>query len=210
MNIYQKTAGLLSYLFHPLLMPIFGMFFIFTSGTYLSLIPVDAKKAILLIVALSTVLLPLSVLPFLYYQKIISNYAVHSRGERLTPLFITSGFYFFSYFILRKLSAPIVIQHFILGAFGSLLIASVINIKYKISLHMIGLGGLIGLISYFGYLYNANVSTVLCLAILTTGITGSARLILGSHTQNQIYSGFLAGFFITFTIMFLANIYALV
>jgi len=107
-----------------LLMPLLGLAFILTSGTYLGLMPVDAKKAILLIVGLSTLVLPASVLPFLYYQKLITNITIPKRQERITPLFLTVGFYFFCYYILKRLSAPLLVQQFILAAFSSLLVSA--------------------------------------------------------------------------------------
>ncbi len=207
MHPENKIAQAVSYIVHPLLMPLLGLLFILTSGTYLSLMPMEAKKAIMLIVALSTLLLPVSVLPFLYYQKLITHYTIPKRSERLTPLFLTTAFYLFCYIVLRRLGAPQAIQHFIMACTVALFMASIIHIKWKISLHMIGLGGIIGLISYFGYLYTLNTSGALIIAIFLAGIVGSARLILEAHTQNQIYSGFLLGFSITFLVLFVMGFY---
>lgn len=193
-----------SLIFHPILMPLIGMLIILLF-THLALIPIEAKKAISKIVILSTILLPLAPLPVLYYQKFISSYQIPKRSERLIPLLLTVIFYYFGYYILNRLGAPKLVQHYIFAAFVSVLIAAAINFKYKISTHMIGIGGLIGLISILGFLYNINLSYILMVLILIAGITGTARLYLNAHSQSQVYSGFLLGFVATFAVILLMN-----
>ncbi len=202
LKILSKTV---SYLLHPALMPIIGIFIIFTS-THLMLLPIQGKIAILKVVAVCTILLPLSVLPLMYYHKRISNIEVSARNERLLPVFISVVFYFTAYYALSKMGAPRIINQFILSAFVSLALAGIIHFKWKISLHMIGMGGLIALVSAISFLYKTPIQFYLVSLILLTGVSGSARLYLEEHTQEQIYSGFLVGFVTTFSIIVLMNI----
>lgn len=199
----RKLAKLFSYLFHPLLMPVLGVFLIFISGSYLSLMPAEGKRYILLITALSTMLLPISILPFLYYQKVLSKVTIPERHERIVPLFTTVIFYFFGYYVMRRLSAPDFIQYFLLSSFICVLLAAIIHLKYKISLHMIGFGGMIGLIAMMGHSLNVNISIILMLFIALSGIIGSSRLYLKAHSVTEVYSGFSLGFIGTFSVMFL-------
>jgi hypothetical protein len=182
-------------------MPLLGVLLIFISGSYLSLMPAEGKRVILIIVALSTFLLPLSLVPFFYYQKIITKVDMPGKHERIVPIATTTIFYFFGYFVLRRLSAPDFIQSYILASFVCVLMATAVNVKWKISLHMIGVGGLIGLISMMSFALNVNVSVVLAFFVLIAGVVGSARLYLNAHSNTEIYSGFLLGFVGTFATM---------
>ncbi len=203
MNFEKKLATAISYIFHPLWMPLAGMAYMLWAGTYLSLVPFEAKRAIMLIVALGTILLPVSILPFMYYQQLITHYTLPKRSERLVPLFLTTAFYLFSYIVLKRLGVPGVLNNYLLAATICVLAASVIHLKWKISLHTIALGGLTGLISFFGYGYSLNIAIPLVGVILMSGLVGTARLVLEEHTQYQVYSGFLMGFVVTFLTMFL-------
>jgi hypothetical protein len=202
MNAEKKVAVAISYLFHPMFMPLAGMAFMLWAGSYLSLVPFEAKRAILLILALGTIFLPLTVLPFMYYQQLITHYTIPKRSERLLPLFLTTAFYLFSYFTLRHLGVPAVLNRYIFAATICVFFASVIHLKWKISLHTMGLGGVTGLISYFGHVYGINIFPYLIPVIIVSGLVGSARLVLEEHSQNEVYSGFLLAFVITFAIMF--------
>ncbi len=70
---------------------------------------------------------------------------------------------------------------------------------------MIGIGGLIGLLSALGHLYGMNVNWILMLAVFIAGIIGTARLYLNEHNATQIYSGFMLGYIVNFGIIVLFN-----
>lgn len=201
----KKLFSTLSYIFHPVFMPIIGIYLILYSGTYLSILPAESKRAILLMTAMFTVLLPLSVLPFLRYYKLISKYTIPERRERLIPLFLSIIFYGIGFTLFRKYGIPMYIQQFLLVSIICLIIAVIVHLWWKISTHMIGIGGIIGLISSFNYLFNIDISYVLILTIIVAGIIGTARLYLKSHNQAQVYGGFMVGFIISFTVMALLN-----
>jgi len=129
------------------------------------------------------------------------------RKERLIPLFLTTIFYYISYYILNKYSAPLFIQKYMISIFISILIASIINIKWKISLHMIGIGGIIGLMFALFYLYQIKDDTILYTLIISAGIIGTARLYLNEHNSRQIYIGFFIGYITNFTTIIFLNLF---
>jgi len=187
-------------------MPIVGIFILF-AFTHLAFMPLENKRTILLIVFFSTVLLPISILPFLIYQRLIRSFKLPDRKERLLPMFITVIFYYFGYSLLRRLDAPDFIQQFLLATFFCVLVSSLVHLRWKISTHMVGLGGIIGLLSSLSAIFNINDSSFLMVVILVAGIVGSARIYLDAHSQSQVYSGFLIGFVFTFGVIFTMNIY---
>jgi uncharacterized membrane protein YjjP (DUF1212 family) len=199
----KKTFYTISVIFHPLLMPSLGALII-TNFTHMALLPQPAKTAILLIFLVSTLIFPLAVLPLLFYQGLIKSLTMTDKKERLLPLFITVVFYYLCYYVSIRFGVPEIYQQFALAAFVSLLLASLISIGYKISNHMVGLGGLMGLISILQYYQQLNLGYLLMATILMAGLAGTARLYLEHHTESQVYSGFLLGYIATFgTMMFM-------
>lgn len=79
-------------------------------------------------------------------------------------------------------------------------IATIITYFWKISLHMIGLGGLLAYILLLlfvrGLQYGlpSEIDILLSSVILLSGIVGSARLYLCAHTPAQVYVGYIVGF----------------
>ncbi len=202
----KRLFKLLSYILHPVFMPFAGVIIVL-SVSHLALLPIESKKAILYLMGIITVFFPLAIIPVLYYLKIITGATISNRQERLAPMFLTSVFYYFGYLVLHKYSAPLFLQQYMMAVFIAVFIASVINTKWKISLHMIGIGGLIGLLSALGHLFGLRVNLMLMASIFLAGIIGTGRLYLNEHSPSQIYGGFLLGYIINFGVIVLLNIF---
>ncbi len=197
----KNLAKLLSIIFHPLLFPTIGILVLLNSGTVLEYLPFQAKKVIFLIVLVSTFVLPLTFVPFFIFQKIIKDVQMDNHRERLIPLFVTSILYFFSYYLLIRLGAPITISKFILTAGISVFALFLFTIKWKISAHMIGIGGLTGAIIAFSFMLNVNLEIFIIISIVLSGLLGYSRLKLSSHKQFEIYTGWITGFTLSFIIL---------
>ena len=79
------------------------------------------------------------------------------------------------------------------GVFLTTAIALIANIFYKISMHAIGCGGLVGI---FIIIMNSNsmlMTWPLSIALLITGLVCTSRLIVSNHTQKEIYMGLAVG-----------------
>jgi hypothetical protein len=202
-NLFKSIPQIISVILHPLLMPTYGLVVIFNSGTYLSFLPIEFKKSIFLIVGICTLGIPLILIPFYLYRKIISGVEMNSINERIIPLVITSILYYASFYILNNTNVPGAIRLFLLGATLCVIVTLIISIQWKISAHMIGLGGMIGLILSISVLMHSDMLFYLILFIFLSGITASARLILNSHTPTQVYIGFVVGFLIMSLTLFI-------
>lgn len=176
-----------------MLMPLISVFVIFHSGTYLDYTPHVLIRVIYLIVAISTILLPISILPLLKNQNIISDMGLEKRNERLIPLVITALFYGLGYYMLLKFPITRVIANLQLAAIISIVLVTLISLKWKISLHMAGIGGFIGMLIGFTFLYSSSLKFVFMIGILVAGLIAYARLKLNLHTPSQVYAGFILG-----------------
>jgi hypothetical protein len=149
-----------------------------------------------------TVFFPgISVLLMRRASGITTNLQMEDPRERNWPLLQTSIVYAICYWFMRNPSIPEFIKLFLLGATCSLVLILIINLRWKISMHTAGIGGLCGGITTYMFL-SGNVSlSLLSLVFLLAGITGTARLLLNAHTPAQVYAGFFLGFVIEFGIL---------
>ena len=125
------------------------------------------------------------------------------KKDRHIPIIITFFLFVFCFYLIRRIDIPNMFYSFMLGGLISLLITFFITIWFKISMHMVGLGGLIALIIFISFYLKVNLSFYLILVILFAGITGSARLHLKAHTPFEVYSGFVMGFAVVLATMML-------
>lgn len=194
----QFISKLVSYIFHPLLIPTFGLILLFNTGSYLSYLPFNAQRAIYIIVFISTFILPLSFMPFFLYTEKISSIFLHKKKERLIPLIITVIFYFFAYYILTNLNAPKIIRLFMFGGTCSVLLALLITYFWKISTHAMGIGGLLALAIIISFRLMVDLNLIIMSLILICGIIGTARIYLQAHNPLQVFSGLMLGFLSVF------------
>lgn len=177
-------------------MPTYGCFILFflKSGTpYDLLTPLKLKWIITGMVFTFTFLFPSFYIFSLYKMKRISTLTLHHQNERTFPYLITACFYLGLFYMLRDVQLWNSIKLMILGAGISILLAMFVNLKYKISAHGIGIGGLFGGLITVSFFSQINLTPYYLLIIIIAGLTGSARLYLQEHRPSQIYTGFFLG-----------------
>ena len=194
-DLLVKPAKIISIVFHPLMMPVYGMAIIFSAPTLLGYLPFNVKKLLLLIMLVNNVLLPLSFLPFLIHRNIITSWAIIERRERNIPLIITAILYCVTSFIIFRLPIPLFLKSFIFATAVLSLMVTVINFRWKISLHSVGAGALIGLVLMLSLKMLAPLDLYLISAIIAGGLILSSRLKLNLHNPQQVGVGLFAGFF---------------
>jgi hypothetical protein len=200
-DIAQTIAKIIAYIFHPLLMPVYGMAVIFSAPTLFGYLPFNVKKLLFLILLVNNVLLPLSMLPFFIQKKIISSWSLSERSERNIPLIITTVLYGATSFIIFRFPIPVFLKSFVFSALLLSAIVTVVNFWWKISLHSVGAGALIGLVLILSLKMLTPLEWYLISAIVTAGLVLSSRLKLNLHTPMQVWTGLFTGFFVLTTFM---------
>jgi membrane-associated phospholipid phosphatase len=83
------------------------------------------------------------------------------------------------------------------------LIVTLINFKWKISLHSVGAGALLAIVMILSLKMLAPMEWYIIAAILAAGLTLSSRLMLNQHNPPQVWAGLITGFFgLFFSMMF--------
>ncbi|CAN5377824.1 membrane protein [soil metagenome] len=158
---------------------------------------------ILGLLATSTIAIPVVTILILWKLGNVKSIRIEEQKERNWPLLLAAIIYLGAFYIVQNKVVPLLIQLFILGAIVGILFSLIVNLKWKISLHMIGAGGLCGGVVAAMILQQSGNPLLLAILFLMTGILGTARLFLNAHSPSQIFSGFIAGFTIEFLLLFL-------
>ncbi|NDV47808.1 PAP2 family protein [Paludibacter sp. 221] len=199
----EKSGGtwfwnIISYLFIPLLMPTYGMTFLFQLSDF-SFLPSSFKWITIGGTILFTVVLPLIPILMLRRKGEISDVFISNREQRVMPyLFSFLSYAFWVYFLWQTLEMPLYVVGLGVGSVISLFIIVLINLKWKISAHMTGIGGFVG--GVFGLCYRAGVNPVwfFVLIIFFSILLGLARIETKAHTPTQVLAGFIVGFLSVF------------
>jgi len=198
----DKTAKIISCIFHPLLMPTYGFIITFNINSLLFQFPNKGKSLLVFFILITTCVLPLMTIYFIKRQGLIKSWNMEDKEERIFPYIISAIFFYFAYRLIIKFQLPSMFYYFLLGSSLLVILSLIINFKWKISSHMVGLGGLTGTFTVLFYKFQLNISYLIAILIVISGLTGYARLKLNSHTHAQIYAGFGLGLVIMTVFLF--------
>lgn len=124
----------------------------------------------------------------------IDSVFLNSQKDRIIPYIAAGIFYFWMYLVFHnQIEIPSILTAFTFGVFISSSAALLANIYFKISMHAVGVGGLMGLMIVSLYTNPAPLSLPLMVAILIAGIVCTSRLIVSDHSAKEIYAGLICG-----------------
>jgi hypothetical protein len=156
----------------------------------------DYSNFIYLIFLFSTIILPLMSILYLIKTKLVTSLEMSNYKERFTPLIITTMWMIWGYYKLSNILilAPI-LKAELVCAIIIILIASIISRYWKISLHMLAIGGVTGIICSLNILFGSLIEITI-ISVIFSGILAVARINEKAHNHAQVYAGFLVGFLI--------------
>ena len=187
-----RTARVISAIFTPFSIP-FLAFLILFLFSYLRIMPIQYKPIVLGVVYCFTILMP--TLTIFLFRK-INGFSPEDLGERkrrFMPFLLTITSYVFCLVMMHRLNIPWYMTGIILAALIMMVICIVVNLKWKLSEHMAGVGAIVGGLVSFSALFGYNPVWWLCLFILIAGVLGTARIILQHHTLGEVLVGFAVG-----------------
>lgn len=187
-----RTARVISAIFTPFSIP-FLAFLILFLFSYLRIMPIQYKLIVLGVVYCFTILMP--TLTIFLFRK-INGFSPEDLGERkrrFMPFLLTITSYVFCLVMMHRLNIPWYMTGIILAALIMMVICIVVNLKWKLSEHMGGVGAIVGGLVSFSALFGYNPVWWLCLFILIAGVLGTARIILQHHTLGEVLVGFAVG-----------------
>lgn len=189
------VANFMSTALSPLLMPTYGVFLVMWVSV-LCLLPYGTRVAVLLVCMGITCILPLIFLSVLRHFKLIKDLHVEVREQRFLPYLFTVLCYIAAAYYLYYCHSPQWFIMFMAGSAVTVLIMMLVNLKWKISAHMAGIGGVVALVYQIHVqgLSAFDLFWLLCFMIMLAGALGSARLVLKRHDTLQVLTGVVLGF----------------
>jgi nitrate reductase NapE component len=189
-------ANFFSYIFHPAFIPIYVIvFLVYVHPSYFSGFSQRAKLQTVLISIINLVAFPLLSVALLKALGFIDSIFLRTRKDRIIPYMACGIFFFWAYTVFKKQEMyPPIMSTFILGVFLAASAGLIANIYFKISMHTMGVGGLLGIFWVIAKENSMLMTWPLALAILITGIVCTSRMLVSNHTQKDIYVGLLVGF----------------
>ena len=195
MKTFYKAITLI---FQPLLMPTFGMIILMNMTFFVGLPPLWRWISIIGTFIFTAVLPALPILVMLRKGE-INDLFISKKEERTMPyLFSFLAYVFWSMFMWRTLQFPMFIVAMGIGSAISIIAITVINLKWKISAHLGGVGGLTGAV--FGVCYRMAINPLpfLIVILAISALVALARLELKAHSPGQVLAGFVVGFLSVF------------
>lgn len=194
--LIKIPATIFSYLFHPLfIIGIMGWYIIYQHPTAYIGTDERYKKWRLLIICVNGIFFPLVAVLLLKAVGFIKSLFLPTQKERIIPYILTNFFFFWTFWVFRNSpEAPALMKAMTLGVFLASSAAIVFNIYHKISMHAIGVGGLVGLALTSVYNEPSVISALpLAVALLIAGFVCTSRLAVSNHKPADIYIGFTVG-----------------
>lgn len=194
--LIQIFAHFFSYVFHPLFIPLYVVvFLIFVHPSYYSGFSAYESSKLLFNIALNTIFFPAFALLLMKGLGFIKSVFLRSQQDRIGPYLANMIFYFNVAWTFFKMTPQLdlIFPVFMTGVFLTTVAGLLANIYFKISMHAMGVGGVLGLFLII-MIYNTMLMTwPLCIAFFIAGLVCTSRLIISDHSQKEIYWGLFAG-----------------
>lgn len=194
------AARIISMIFTPFYLPLVSLVALFIFS-YMSRLPLFYQLKVVTLVYLFTVFLP-SILIHLYrrYQG-WTTFQMGRKERRMVPYIIAIMCYFTCYYLMTVMRIPQFMANIVVTALAIQVVCAIVNIWWKICIHMAGIGGMAGALLAISLVFQFNPLWWLSVIILVAGLIGTARMILRQHSLRQIVGGFVVGAVCGFLLM---------
>lgn len=189
---FKKCLPIFSYIFHPIFSSIYGtLFFFVIAKNYFN----NPQIYITLIqVTILTVLMPLSMYFLFRSLGLLSSFTEASIAERRMPIAIQAILLFvlIKYSISKEMFTELY-YFFLGGLLSTLVVLSAVLLKFKASLHMIGISAITAFIYGLSVYYQLPFTYLIGICIICMGFVASSRLYKKAHTPIELIAGIFIG-----------------
>jgi hypothetical protein len=191
-------ARLVSVLFHPLLIPTY-LFGILALALPSALAPIQPSSHLtfILLIFIVTFVLPLFNMVVFKFFGTIDSITLLNRKERILPVTLVLVIYIAITYLLYSKAQISVEDNFLklMIVMDLLGLASLIaTLFFKVSVHSIGIWGLIGITMPLTKISEVNALFYISLGLIAlAGVIMSSRLLLGAHTSREVMWGSVIG-----------------
>ena len=188
----MRLAKAVSLLSSPFYLPVIGLLALFTFS-YLNRMPLAYKVFVLLVAYIFTAMMPTSLIRLYHRYHGWTLFELGARERRMIPYIVSILCYFLCYYVMAVYHVPHLMGSIVVATLVVQIVCAVVNMWWKISVHMAAIGAMAGALAAFGFKFMFNPVWWLCAIFLLSGFVGSARMILRQHSLRQLNIGFIVG-----------------
>ncbi len=189
MNFFLRSV---SYILHPLLMPLLGAIIYFSTAP--RFIPIEIIRAKVFGLIILTILIPIVLFFLLKSTGTITSIHLENVKQRKIPLLLQS------ILLIVVIKMVIDVYHypelyfFFLGIlFSSLSAIFMVLFNIKASLHMIGISGITMFTIALSIHFGLNLTILIAMLMIFNGLVATSRLHCKAHSNLELILGFLIG-----------------
>lgn len=189
--IIRLAANLVSFVFHPLFVPVYLIWFLVNLQPHLfaSFSPIE-KVITIIRFAVFYSFFPLVTVLLAKGLGFLDSIFLRTQKERVIPYIACGVYFFFMWYVLRnqpQFSKEVVVLALAIWIGASLGLIG--NIYMKVSMHAISVGVMCTFILFLAMGIGSGFGLYASLALLITGAVCTARFIVSDHTPQEIYGG---------------------
>lgn len=191
----RLAASFISYLFHPVFVPVYIVAFIVFIHPYIfaGFSPFDKSRTLIMALMMYS-FFPLVTVGLLKALKFIETVKLNNQKDRIIPLVACGVWYFWIWYVWRNLpDYPAVAVQLSLAIWISVSLALLANIIMKVSLHAISMGVMLLFFIYLGFEQTLNLGVYISAALIIAGLVCTSRLIVSDHSNKEVYGGLAVG-----------------
>lgn len=191
---------IISYIFHPLLLPTYGtLLYLWANpsieGKQIDELTFIKPSMVVVTIAINTLIMPAMAIIMMKAVGFIKSLEMPDKQDRIIPFIATMTFFIWGFLAIKKsfdFMLPIYMI-FVLGSLISLMLSFFINLFIKLSLHMVGMSGLLTGTLLMMLSSEKSLIGALVVIIALNGLVAASRYYLKAHTIKEIYLGFMIG-----------------
>jgi len=189
MRVFLKV---ISYIFHPLFIPMAGTLAYFMITPKYS--PIEVQSGNILPIFILTVIIPIIAYFILKNIGLVSTVFMPTVKERRYPLYIHILLLLMVVYKVIPNNFTIELHFYFLGLIAAAMTALVLLFfKLKVSMHLMGMGSLFMFLVCLSIHFEINITLAVSLLTLATGLVTTSRLYLKAHSKPEVLIGFFIG-----------------
>jgi hypothetical protein len=192
--IVRFFATAISFIFHPLFIPVYITLFLLLVHPYIFAGLDDwGKLGNLLQIFVNCTFLPLVSILLLKGLKFIDSVFLRTQKERIVPYMICMIFYFWNWYAFKNNHGVREVISLSMAVFNASVFGFLANISLKVSMHAIAVGVMSTFIALLAFNDSTSLTLYLAVSFLITGLVCTSRLIVSDHSSKEVYTGLFMG-----------------
>lgn len=193
--LLKYVGNFISYIVHPLFIPTYFFLYLMQVLPY-EFVGITEWQLTLRLFSVFwlTAFFPAFAVFLMWRLKLSDSIFLRTQRERIIPYVITMFFYWWMYYLSRNFTdQPLALKFFYFGIFIATAIGLIVNNFMKVSLHGMGVGGLLTAVILVGFHYSIDNAIWTLLAIIITALVISARMLVSDHSKQELILGLFIG-----------------